>query len=73
MPMCTTSLYHFDPVTDSDTEFFLISSCMNKTTWSSDPFSRLLMSHLRAGPNYCGGLCETDCVGLNLGRNKDNN
>ena len=21
----------------------------------------------------CGALCETDCVGLNLGRNKDNN
>ena len=26
----------------------------------------------RAGLIYCGALCETDCVGLNLGRNKCN-
>ena len=45
MPMCPTSLYHFDPVTD--TELLKIISCMNKTTCSSDPFPiRLLMSHL---------------------------
>ena len=25
------------------------------------------------GLNYCGALCETDCVGPNLGRNKDHN
>ena len=25
------------------------------------------------GLSYCGALCETDCVGPNLGRNKDNN
>ena len=27
----------------------------------------------RAGLNYFGALCETDCVGSNMGRNKDNN
>ena len=27
----------------------------------------------RAGLCYCGALCESDCVGPNLGRNKDNN
>ena len=32
-----------------------------------------MVSHCRAGLNYCGALGETDCVGLNLGRNKDNN
>ena len=42
MPICTTTLYHFDRVTDPE----LISG-MNKTTCSSDPFpNRLLMSHL---------------------------
>ena len=34
MPRCTTSLYHFDSVTDTE----LIISGMNKTTCSSDPF-----------------------------------
>ena len=44
MPMCPTSLYNFDSVTD--TELVKIISCMNKTTCSSDPFpTRLLMSH----------------------------
>ena len=47
MPMCPTSLYHFDPV--PDTELLKIISGMNKTTCSSDPFAiRLLMSHLYA-------------------------
>ena len=47
MPMCPTSLYHFDPVTD--TELLKIISCMHKTTCSSDPFpTRLLMSHIHA-------------------------
>ena len=49
MPMCPTSLYHFDHVTD--TEILQIISCMNKTTrtCSSDPFPTiLLMSHLHA-------------------------
>ena len=47
MSMCHTSLYHFDPVTD--TELLKIISCMHKTTWSSDPFpTRLLMSHIHA-------------------------
>ena len=47
MSRCPTTLYHFDPVTD--TELFKIISCMNKTTCSSDPFpTRLLMSHLYA-------------------------
>ena len=47
MPMCTTSLYNFDRVTD--TELYKIISGMNKTTCSSDSFpTRLLMSHLPA-------------------------
>ena len=47
MSMCTTGLYHFDPVTD--TELLKIISCMNKTTCSSDPFpTRLLMSQIHA-------------------------
>ena len=47
MSMCPTSLYHFDPVTD--TVLFKIISCMHKTTCSSDPFpTRLLMSHIHA-------------------------
>ena len=47
MPMCTTSLYHFDRVTD--TEISKPISGMNKTTCISDPFpTRLLMSHLHA-------------------------
>ena len=36
MSMCPTGLYHFDPVTD--TELLKNSSCMNKTTCSSEPF-----------------------------------
>ena len=45
MPMCPTSLYHFDPVSDTEKNI----SCMNKTTCSSDPFpTRLLVSHLHA-------------------------
>ena len=44
MPICTTTLYHFDRVTDPE-----IISGMNNTTCSSDPFpTRLLMSHLYA-------------------------
>ena len=47
MPMCTTTLNHFDSVTDS--ELLKIISGMNNTTCSSDPFpTRLLMSHLYA-------------------------
>ena len=47
MPMCPTSLYLFDPVTDI--ELLKIISCMNKTTCSSDPFpTRFLMSHIHA-------------------------
>ena len=47
MPMCPTSLYHIDRVTDP--ELLKIISCMNKTICSSDPFpTRLLMSHLHA-------------------------
>ena len=42
MSMCPIGLYNFDPVTD--TEFFKIISFMNKTTCSSDPFSRGLLS-----------------------------
>ena len=45
MPICPTTLYHFDRVTDP--ELLKIISGMNKTTCSSDPFpTRLLMSHL---------------------------
>ena len=45
MPICSTTLYHFDRVTDL--ELLEIISGMNKTTCSSDPFhTRLLMSHL---------------------------
>ena len=61
MPICTTTLYHFDPVTD--TELLKIISCMNKTTCSSDPFpTRLLMSHIHAsGPilHHIVNLCLT--------------
>ena len=47
MPICTTTLYHFDRVTDP--EHLNIISGMNKTNCSSDPFpTRLLMSHLYA-------------------------
>ena len=47
MPICTTTLYHFDRVTDP--ELLTIISGMNKTTCSSDPFpTRLLMSHIYA-------------------------
>ena len=47
MPICTTTLYYFDRVTDP--ELLKIISCINKSTCSSDPFStRLLMSHLHA-------------------------
>ena len=47
MLVCTTSLYHFYRVTD--TELYQIISGMNKVTCSSDPFpTRLLMSHLHA-------------------------
>ena len=47
MPICTTTLYHFDRVTDP--ELLNIISGMNKTTCSSDPFpTRLIMSHLHA-------------------------
>ena len=47
MPIYTTTLYHFDRVTDY--ERLKIISGMNKTTCSSDPFhTRLLMSHLHA-------------------------
>ena len=47
MLICTTTLYHFDRVTDP--ELLKIISGMNKTTCSSDPFpTRLLMSHLLA-------------------------
>ena len=47
MPKCTTTLYHFDRVTDP--ELLKIISGMNNTTCSSDPFpTRLLMSHLYA-------------------------
>ena len=45
MPTCTTTLYHFDSVTDS--ELLKSISGMNKTACSSDPCpTRLLMSHL---------------------------
>ena len=47
MPICTTTLYYFDRVTDH--ELLNIISGMNKPTCSSDPFpSRLLMSHIHA-------------------------
>ena len=47
MSICTTTLYHFDRVTDP--ELLKIISGMNNTTCSSDPFpTRLLMSHLYA-------------------------
>ena len=47
MPICTTTLYHFDRVTDS--ELLNIISGMNQTTCSSDPFPTiLLMCHLHA-------------------------
>ena len=47
MPICTTTLYHFDRVTDP--ELLKMISGMNNTTCSSDPFpTRLLMSHLYA-------------------------
>ena len=60
-PMCTTSLYHFDRVTD--TEHFNIISGMNTTTCSSGPFSTiLLMFHLHAIISILqriGNLCLT--------------
>ena len=47
MPICTTTLYNFDRVTDP--ELLKIISGMNNSTCSSDPFpTRLLMSHLYA-------------------------
>ena len=36
MPICMTTLYHFDGVTNP--ELLTIISGMNKTTCSSDPF-----------------------------------
>ena len=61
MPICTTTLYHFDCVTDP--EPLKIISGMNNTTCSSDPFpTRLLMSHLYAiGPilQHIVNLCFT--------------
>ena len=47
MPICTTTLYHFDRVTDPELKKKI--SGMNNTTCRSDPFpTRLLMSHLHA-------------------------
>ena len=47
MPICTTTLYHFDRVTNP--ELLKLISGMNNTTCSSDPFPTiLLMSHLYA-------------------------
>ena len=46
MPMCPTSLHHFDCVTDI--ERLKIIYCVNKTTCSSDPFPTRLLSHLHA-------------------------
>ena len=47
MPICTTTLYHFDRVTGP--KLLKIISGMNKTTCSSDTFpTRLLMPHLHA-------------------------
>ena len=47
MPIGTTTLYHFDRVTDP--ELLKLFLGMNKITCSSDPFpTRLLMSHLHA-------------------------
>ena len=61
MPICTTTLYHFDRVTDP--ELKKIISGMNNTTCSSDPFpTRLLMSHLYAIVpilQHIGNLCLT--------------
>ena len=61
MPMCTTSVYNFDRVTD--TELLPIISGMNKTTCSSDPFpTRILMYHIHASVpilQYIVNLCLT--------------
>ena len=46
MPICTTTLYHFDRVTDP--ELLKIISGMNKTTCSSDPFPTRLLMYLYA-------------------------
>ena len=55
MPMCTTSVYHFDRVTEQ----LKIIYGMNKTT-SSDPFpTRLLMSHLHAIITYFKAHCKS--------------
>ena len=32
-----------------------------------------MLHESRAGLNYCGALCETDCLEPSLDRNKDNN
>ena len=61
MPMCTTSLYKLDRVTD--TELLQIISGMNKTTCSSAPFpTRILMYHIHASvpiSQYIVNLCLT--------------
>ena len=45
MPICTTTLYHLNRVTDPELKKIIYG--MNKTTCCSDPFpTRLLMSHL---------------------------
>ena len=47
MPICTTTLYHFDRVTDPEIKKYIYISGVNKTTCSCDPFpARLLMSHI---------------------------
>ena len=47
MPECTAVLDHFEVI--SKPELVKISSCMHKTTCSSDPFpTKLLMDHLEA-------------------------
>ena len=51
MPICTTTLYHFDRVTDP--ELVKIISGMNNTTYSSDPFpTRLLRLQWRSEKNF---------------------
>ena len=52
MAICTTTLYHFDRVTDP--ELLQIISGMNKTTCSADPFPTrlLMMSYMQLYPFY---------------------
>ena len=61
MPKCTTSLDHFDRVTDTETLKIIYS--LNKTTCNSDPFSIiLLMPDLHASipiPQHIVKLCLT--------------